>query len=363
MSNWLTYSPSSGYGDGTIRITASTYSELEERVETIVSYNTHYNLSASTTVIQDNSSFSSEYLTFNIISGGNITYKFVQMISGYIDGGLYYKINDGNWSEYPDDDFQISVNDGDKVYFKGYNDYYATYPGLRFFTFSGSTAYFNLEGNIMSLIYGDNFIGKSTLPEENNFIYMFRNTNVVNANNLVLPASNLPSRCYWGMFLDCTSLITPPLKVGRNRYSISIGTSDNCKAMFAGCTSLTTAPELPAETMGSGSYNDMFCGCTSLTVATELPAWQNLEAGCYAGMFKGCTSLTKAPELYASLIYENSYADMFNGCTNLNYICCLATAATYNTSYTAETIPISRATTNWVLNVPPTGTFVKNQNM
>jgi hypothetical protein len=42
--------------------------------------------------------------------------------------------------------------------------------------------------------------------------------------------------------------------------------------MFDGCTSLTTAPALPATTLAANCYSYMFYGCTSLTSAPALPA-------------------------------------------------------------------------------------------
>ena len=41
--------------------------------------------------------------------------------------------------------------------------------------------------------------------------------------------------------------------------------------MFQGCTSLTTAPVLPATTLANSCYYYMFNGCTSLTQSPELP--------------------------------------------------------------------------------------------
>ena len=52
MSDWLTYSPISGHGNGIITITADTLSSLEDRVATIIVSNSQYNLSASTSVTQ-----------------------------------------------------------------------------------------------------------------------------------------------------------------------------------------------------------------------------------------------------------------------------------------------------------------------
>ena len=64
--------------------------------------------------------------------------------------------------------------------------------------------------------------------------------------------------------------------------------------MFSGCTSLTTAPELPATKLKASCYDSMFSKCTSLTTAPELPA-KNLAEWCYDGMFYGCTSLKDVP--------------------------------------------------------------------
>lgn len=62
--------------------------------------------------------------------------------------------------------------------------------------------------------------------------------------------------------------------------------------MFQGCTSLISAPILPATTLAYYCYNDMFSQCTSLTSAPELPATV-LTEDCYQYMFQDCTSLTE----------------------------------------------------------------------
>ena len=60
--------------------------------------------------------------------------------------------------------------------------------------------------------------------------------------------------------------------------------------MFYGCTSLTTAPALPATTLAASCYRNMFQSCKSLTTAPALPA-TTLATYCYNSMFYGCTSL------------------------------------------------------------------------
>ena len=66
-------------------------------------------------------------------------------------------------------------------------------------------------------------------------------------------------------------------------------------------------------------------------------------------MFSGCTSLTTAPELPATTLVSGCYEFMFDNCQNLNYIKAMFTTSPSNTY-----------TTYWVRGVKSTGTFVKN---
>ena len=87
--------------------------------------------------------------------------------------------------------------------------------------------------------------------------------------------------------------------------------SANCyNSMFDGCTSLTSAPALPATTLADYCYYYMFSGCTSLTTAPALPATRLAEY-CYHNMFNNCRSLTTAPELQATNIYRGCCSYMF----------------------------------------------------
>ena len=196
----------------------------------------------------------------------------------------------------------------------------------------------NVGGNIMSLLYGEDFAGKTVIENEGNFAYLFYyNENIVNASKLLLPATTLANYCYYYMFYGCSSLTTAPelpaTTLARSCYyemfedctsltkapSILPATTlaENCYAyMFYGCTSLTTAPELPATTLADYCYDCMFWDCTSLTTAPELPA-TTLAEGCYNSMFARCASLTTAPELPATELVSDCYAFMFDSCTSL----------------------------------------------
>ncbi|MEE3440544.1 MAG: hypothetical protein VZR07_11400, partial [Ruminococcus sp.] len=246
-----------------------------------------------------------EYLTFVALEDG--TFKLS-------NNAVSYSLDNGEtWTELTANTESPTVTTGNKIMWKG--EITPSSNGIGTFSATGN---FDVQGNIMSLLYGDNYKGKTDLTGKNiAFYYLFRNnTKVVNVKNLSLPATTLANYCYNGM--------------------------------FSGCTSLTSAPVLPATTLANYCYYTMFNGCTSLTSAPVLPA-TTLAQSCYTGMFKGCTSLTSAPELPATTLADNSYSGMFFGCTSLNYI-----KAMFTTS------PSSSYTENWVSGVAATGTFVKN---
>ncbi len=234
--------------------------------------------------------YSQDYFTFRVIEDIDIQWSGAKL-SYSTDGGT-------TWSE-PSTDISLSaVTSGSTVMFKG------GIEGSPIGKFTTSSAgKFEVEGNIMSLLYGDNFVGQTELPIEDTFASMFtlgktiKTYNLISAENLVLPATTLNGDCYRAMFQGCAALVTPP-KI------------------------------LPATTLTSSNY------------------------GCYNSMFNGCTSLTVAPELPATTLAYGCYSSMFRGCTSLSAITCLATD-----------ISASNCTGNWVQGVAASGTFTKAASM
>ena len=137
-------------------------------------------------------------------------------------------------------------------------------------TFSASIGHFEAQGNIMSLVYGDNFTSKTSLSGYNNvFQNLFKNcSGLTSIENLMMPATTLAEACYDKMFRNCTSL------------------------------SAVQTDLLPATT---------------------------LAINCYSEMFEGCSSLRTAPDLLASVGAYDCYVLMFYGCSSLNYVKCLLT--------------------------------------
>lgn len=203
---------------------------------------------------------------------------------------LEYSTDRINWVEW---DFSaITIDSGDTVYFRGNNpDGFNDKPaqGARWY-FETPSGRFNIGGDIRSLI--DKTINVTTPPTWG-FGYLFRNTNIVEADKKLLSGfSLLNGGCFFHLFEKC-------------KY-------------------LTQAPDLP---------------------------WKTLEGECFNGMFNGCTSLTTAPYIGATVLRGyKPFISMFNGCSSLSYVKCLISN------------PQEVHFSNWLRNVSPTGTFVRDYN-
>ena len=347
------------------------------------------NLTTTATISMDIASagpdYSTQYLTFEALESGTFTCTINQYLGSIDLQSVSYSTDNGaNWVTTDNTSSTVTITtptiaQGDKVLWKGSGRTFSREEPYA--TKFSSTGRFNASGNIMSLVYGDNFSGQTALPTGttySTFGSIFKGCNkLVSAQDLILPATTLKNYCYNYMFMGCTSLTTAPAlpatTLGIQCY----------RQMFQNCTSLTTAPALPAMTLASECYNSMFYACTSLTTAPALPAttlasncYYSMFQGCtslttaptilpattfgsgqgnevYKAMFKGCTALTTAPELPAlSIPSWYGYEEMFSGCTHLNYV-----KALFTTDITTNS---NNYTNNWLNGVAASGTFVKN---
>ena len=255
----------SAYG-GSFEISAMTFVQAYATISG-VSSSTVYEVCA----YEEFHDYSQDYLTFDVLTDGTIKWNLLGGNSSYAKV-IDYSKNGGEWITITASTATtIPVLAGDKVRFRGTNTAYAKdktyYSG-----FEGGTAYFNIEGNINSLLYGDNFASTTALTNSTyQFCSIFKKSNVVSAENLVLPATTLKEYCY--------------------------------RAMFSFATDLVKAPALPATTLAKGVY------------------WY---------MFESC-GIEEAPELPAQTLVAECYGNMFINCHNLNYIKCLATTG-FNTT-------------------------------
>lgn len=115
-----------------------------------------------------------------------------------------------------------------------------------------TSTYCAVSGNVMSMLFGDDFVGKKDLTGYYcAFARMFAgNEYMCDARYLVLPATTLEIGCYI--------------------------------AMFGGCYLIVAAPELPAPTLTEACYLAMFDECTGLRyikmMATDITANECLAA-------------------------------------------------------------------------------------
>ncbi len=240
---------------------------------------------------------------------------------------------DGNTWENYSNNRQLTLNNGDRVYFKSNKSSF----GSKKFSITGSVSAYN---NVNSLLRSNNFQNFTDLSSlgsygKNALLELFKNCRGLTRAPL-LPATVLTENCYNSMFYGCTSLTKAPslpaTTLDTSCYSgmfyncISLVDVSNLPAttlpsrcyatMFYGCTSLTKPPRLPSTVMGVYCYSSMFSGCTALTQTPDLPA-TTLATGCYSYMFSGCTALTSASILPATTLVEGCYNNMFYGCTAL----------------------------------------------
>ena len=95
----------------------------------------------------------------------------------------------------------------------------------------------------------------------------------------------------------------------------------NFYSCFKDCENIINADKLllPTTNLSESCYESMFEGCIQLISTPILPS-MNLNVSCYKRMFKGCGSLIKAPILPATELVESCYEEMFIDCSNLKQI-------------------------------------------
>lgn len=220
--------------------------------------------------------------------------------------GLQYSIDGGGWRDLIPGVGTDSIPVGSYIVLRG-NLTSSDPDGVGTFTATGN---FNASGNVMSLLYGNNFTGQTSLAGKYSaFMRLFKDcTYLKNIDNIVLPATTLETRCYAQMFYNTgitsiSSCFLPAMTMTENCYW----------QMFGECHSLTGVPSgfLPAMTLATGCYSSMFGSCGGqFKNAPALPAMV-LAKECYSFMFHQCHTVN-IPELPATTLAEGCYGAMFN---------------------------------------------------
>lgn len=206
-----------------------------------------------------------------------------------------------------------TINTGDKILFKGVNSCLSS-SWDRYWRFSSSKN-FKVYGNVMSLLFGNNFTSNSefTSGTTHNLCGLFYGTTtLIDTSNLILPATTCTTGCYNGMFRGCTNLTTAPQLPGL--YSAT----DCYSSMFEGCINLEVAPEINLTDMASACCKRMFCMNRNSKITTP--------------------RMTKGPILRVATPATNCYEEMFKGNGNINEVTCLITTSNIS------------CTNNWLTN-------------
>jgi len=309
-------------------------------------------------------------LTFEIHQSGKIAWTLLLSESNLNEETktIEYSLNGGEWVSVTSSTDNVFLNavSGDTIQFRGNNTGFSFSSSTQFYRngFSGTTAHFTAKGNIMSLLDKNNFVNKVSFESDFAFYALFHSVaGMLDASNLVLPATILTHSCYRTMFQGCSRLKSAPSlpamtlapycyyymfnnchqlnNAPRMVKGVESGYYDNMFEsyetpqgvpylpankmepycyyyMFGNCRQLTELPELGTTTLATGCYGYMFCNCSGITSVPEnyLPI-ENLAYLCYCGMFQGCISLVDAPNLPSKTLASNCYYRMFSGCISL----------------------------------------------
>jgi hypothetical protein len=200
-----------------------------------------------------------------------------------------------------------------------------------------STKNIEVYGNIMSLLYGDDFATATTVGDLALVGLFFgtsstggTNTKLVSAKNLVLPATTVGVSSYNGMFRNCNQMVYgPKLLPATTLYQ------DTYSSMFEACLKLVEAPVICATTIASSTATTamgrMFCMSRNSRITTP--------------------AMTKAPDLHITNLIANCYKELFKGNGNLTEIKLYATSAESN------------ALLDWLTNASSSGTIYKDPNL
>lgn len=244
--------PSAGASDGTITYASSDTSKATVSgnvvtgvalgactISATISGGSNYNdatTSYSLGVTEVN--YANQYLTIESLEDGNeIRFRCSTYGTSYLRT-IYWSTNKQTWTSVQSTGGSgcviTTLNAGEKIYLKGENN---TYGFSSETNMIGSSKSYNVYGNIMSLIYGEDFVGETSLTTNYAFKAFFRPNSslpgkIVSSENLVLPATELTTYCYYEMFREQTLI--------------------------------TIAPELPATTLKNYCYGNMFYGCSAL---------------------------------------------------------------------------------------------------
>lgn len=266
------------------------------------------------------------YFTIVALTGGNVEITLPANITTELVGGVSYSVNGEDWIDIVNTNSAVTetisgISKGDRIYLKG--------EGTSFAASSATSSNvdndcvrikpsfnFNLEGNIMSLLFGSNFQDKFTLSADYTFaLFFYNNKNLISVKDLVLPAKALTERCYYMMFSDCSNLEEgvkqlPARIVPKEAYrkmfastKVKHGVKIDCDIVeYRGCYSMyynSLLETMPTIRVGTAKENALMyiVGATKLKESPKV--FINLVEGKWGGgyLFHSCAELEVANDI------------------------------------------------------------------
>lgn len=283
--------------------------------------------------------YSKQYLTVRSRENSN-TITFFVASSATQGKTLQYSTDGGsNWTSFTmgssNQTKTISLNSGETVMFKGNCDRMGTENTANKYSRIYSSKKIDVYGNIMSFLYGDDFSDKVSFKSTAHtytFMKFFEGADIVDASNLILPATTLVENCY--------------------------------RTMFWNNSNMTAGPLLPANTLVSYCYYHMFENCSSLSsircLATSgmeqnnsTAAWVNNVASSgtfeYASGASWSRGTSGIPTGWRTSIYDPLSVDV-------DAISAPASGSAYTINLTSLNAWTATTSDNWIIASPSSGT-------
>ena len=295
-----------------------------------------------------------QYMTIESLEDGTTVYLFKRanpLIERNVN--LEYSLDNGEtWNTYTlpgtgENGESITINLGEKVLFKGDNPegfnecyYNNKYINNLAYYFLGTGKY-KVSGNVMSLIYKDNFIDKNNTPNKGCFSRLFQgNTALIEVYNLCLPEPTNDGYEDYCIFIECTNLQKVTLDYfpkslqsfyyynSNQTLEFNINDSKNVnnmvwmfylcsnlesigdisnwdvskvtafKAMFQLCSKLESIGDLSGWNVGSCTdMSWMFYKCSKLESIGDISNWDVSKVTTFEAMFWDCVKLESIGDL------------------------------------------------------------------
>lgn len=228
---------------------------------------------------------------------------------------------------------RVSVNTGDKVMFRHNGNWSSGAtkewqgPSSDFWYYNnicfGATCPYKVYGNIMSMWWGDNFVGKTTFPDYGSsstttswnykMLGLFAEktqafiTVSQNPNNMVRPPYPLPTPGYnssdheYHYLVDAENLVIPLDGKEQVGYSQNKHMTYTYFCMFYNCICLQKAPKWFNPTyVGEHDFDYTFSNCWSMNSAPiDFDCYMDFYTGnCFFKTFENCFWLTDGPKIF-----------------------------------------------------------------